>query len=136
MKVLFIAGREPSYVRNVMLLKALELLGHETIECTDPARTYLARFPRVLAKFLRRRAHRVETVVVGFFGQPLVHVIKGLVRRPLLFDACYAWEKQLAAKAPTRCTVPSTRASRYCSMLISPARAPERHRCLPPRSPR
>jgi glycosyltransferase involved in cell wall biosynthesis len=87
MKALFIAGREPSYVRNVMLLKALELQGIETVECTDSSSTYLRRFPRVLAKFLRSSSRDVDAVLVGFFGQPLVVLVKGLLRKPLVFDA-------------------------------------------------
>jgi len=52
MKILFIAGREPSYVRNAMFLKALEKTGAEIILCTDPTPTYSVRFLKVIRKFL------------------------------------------------------------------------------------
>lgn len=87
MRVFFIAGREPGYVRNVMLLKALKLNGVEVIECTDSSKTYLTRLPRVLGKFWVKRTRDVDAVLVGFFGQPLVQMIRLLIGKPVVFDA-------------------------------------------------
>lgn len=87
MKILFIAGREPSYVRNAMLLKTLEKTGAEIILCTDPSPTYLVRFLKVFRKFLSRKDENFDCVFVGFLGQPLVPFIRMLTSKPVIFDA-------------------------------------------------
>lgn len=85
MKILFIAGREPSYVRNAMILKCLEKEGAEIINCTDSSETYPARFLKVMIKFLAKR--NFDCVFVGFLGQPLVPIIRELTTKPVIFDA-------------------------------------------------
>jgi len=87
MKILFIAGREPSYVRNAILLKMLEKSGAEIIHCTDSSQTYPARFLKVLCKFLLRKDEDIDCVFVGFLGQPLVPIIRLLTNKPIIFDA-------------------------------------------------
>lgn len=87
MKILFIAGREPSYVRNAMFLKALEKTGDELILCTDSSPTYPARFLKVIWKFLLRKNEDFDCVFVGFLGQPLVPIIRMLTGKPVIFDA-------------------------------------------------
>ncbi|RII25026.1 MAG: glycosyl transferase family 1 [Geobacter sp.] len=85
MKILFIAGREPAYVRNAMLLKCLEKSGHDIIDCTDSSATYPARFLKVILKFLAQK--NFDCVCVGFLGQPLVPIIRKLTSKPVIFDA-------------------------------------------------
>jgi glycosyltransferase involved in cell wall biosynthesis len=87
MKILFIAGREPSYVRNTMLLKMLKINGVEIIDCTDSSPTYPARFLKVIRKFLSLKNQNYDCVFVGFLGQPLVPIIRMLTNRPIIFDA-------------------------------------------------
>src|SRR6185369_9570698 len=87
MKILFVSGREPSYVRNAMILKALEKHGTEVIHCTDSSSTYLARYLIVLKKFLALRNHEFDSVFIGFLGQPLVPIIRKLTSKPIIFDA-------------------------------------------------
>lgn len=87
MKILFITGREPTYVRNAMILKALKLNGADIIDCTDTATSYLTRYVKALSKFFLARGKSFDSVFVGFLGQPLVPVIRRLTTKPLIFDA-------------------------------------------------
>jgi glycosyltransferase involved in cell wall biosynthesis len=87
MKILFISGREPAYVRNAIILKALQKNGVEIIDCTSSSATYLTRYFKVLSKFIFRRDDDINAVFVGFFGQPLVPIIKKLTGKPIVFDA-------------------------------------------------
>ena len=85
MKVLFIAGREPAYVRNDNILKGLKKNEVEVVECVSSAPSYFLRYPIVLVKFLFKRDY--DVVFVGFLGQPLVPLIKRLTNKPIIFDA-------------------------------------------------
>lgn len=85
MKILFIAGREPSYVRNAMILKCLEKNGFDIINCSDSSSTYPIRFLKVIVKFLSQKNY--DCVFVGFLGQPLVPIIRKFTRKPIVFDA-------------------------------------------------
>lgn len=87
MKMLFMAGREPSYVRNAMLLKCLRRIGVEVLDCSDSSASYPARFLAVLRKFISRRNGDFDCVLVGFFGQPLVPVIRLFTKKPIILDA-------------------------------------------------
>jgi len=87
MKILFIAGREPAYVRNAMMLKCMEKNGFELIDCTDSSATYPVRFLKVLLKFLTHKNENFDCVFVGFLGQPLVPIIRKLTGKPVIFDA-------------------------------------------------
>lgn len=85
MKVLFISGREPAYTRNAVVLQGLRENGFEVIECTASSRSYLSRYPTVMGKFLLKKDH--DLIFIGFFGQPLVPVIRKLTSKPIIFDA-------------------------------------------------
>jgi glycosyltransferase involved in cell wall biosynthesis len=85
--VCFIAGREPTYIRNAMILKGLTEQGIEIIECTDCSSSYLLRYPNVLKKFMLNKRRELDLVFVGFFGQPLVPIIRKLTGKPIIFDA-------------------------------------------------
>jgi glycosyltransferase involved in cell wall biosynthesis len=87
MKVLFISGREPAYVRNAIMLKALRENRFEIIECSDSSASYPVRLPRVLLKFLSRKNAGFDCVYVGFFGQPLVPIVRRFTEKPIIFDA-------------------------------------------------
>ena len=87
MKILFISGREPAYVRNAMLLKSLRKNGVEILDCTDSSATYIARYFKVLSKFIFRKNDDIDLIFVGFFGQPLVSIVKKLTNKPIIFDA-------------------------------------------------
>lgn len=85
MRVLFICGREPEYVRNQIILRALRQFA-DVNEITDSSKTYLRRHLRLLFKlFLRYKSH--DIVFVGFYGYLLVPLLRLLTRKPIIFDA-------------------------------------------------
>lgn len=86
MRVLYISGREPAYMRNAVILKGLREAGVEVIECTSSSASYLYRFPEILRKFLLNRKD-YDAIFVGYFGQPLVPICTKFSRKPLIFDA-------------------------------------------------
>ena len=87
MRLLFISGRESSYTRNAVILKGLRENGIEIIECTDPSGSYLFRYPKTFGKFIFKRKEDFDLIFIGFFGQPLVPIIKKLTDKPIIFDA-------------------------------------------------
>ncbi len=87
MKIVYMAGREPAYVRNAMLLQGLTKNGLEIIDCTDSSASYPARYCRVLFKFLTRSKKNASFVFIGFLGQPLVPVVGKLTNKPIILDA-------------------------------------------------
>jgi len=85
MDVLFVCGREPEYVRNRLILKALRRHG-SVIEITDRSKNYVMRHVRLFIKLLTRiRKH--DALFVGFYGYPLVFAARLFSRRPIVFDA-------------------------------------------------
>jgi glycosyltransferase involved in cell wall biosynthesis len=87
MKILFISGREPAYVRNAIILKCLKRNGVEIIECTDSSATYSKRYIKVICKFILERKKDIDIIFIGFLGQPLVPIIRKLSNKPVIFDA-------------------------------------------------
>ncbi|MBO8180437.1 MAG: glycosyltransferase family 4 protein [Archaeoglobus sp.] len=90
MRILFISGREPTYTRNAVILKGLKKCGIEVIECTDCSKSYAVRYPKVIINFLLKlmRKDTFDAVFVGFFGQPLVKIVrKALKDKSIVFDA-------------------------------------------------
>jgi glycosyltransferase involved in cell wall biosynthesis len=86
MKILFISGREPTYVRNAMILKGLERKGVGVVRCSDSSSSYAIRFMSNIINFLLNR-NDCDVVFVGFFGQPLVPFIRLFTTKPIILDA-------------------------------------------------
>lgn len=87
MKILFISGRESAYTRNAVILKGLRDNGIEIIECTDESKSYFFRYLKNMLKFLKNYNKNFDLIFVGFFGQPLVPIIKKFSNKPIVFDA-------------------------------------------------
>lgn len=87
MKILFISGRESAYTRNAVILKGLKDNGIEIIECTDESKSYFSRYLKIMLKFLKNNNKNFDLIFVGFFGQPLVPIIKKFSNKPIVFDA-------------------------------------------------
>lgn len=85
MRTLFTCGREPDYVRNRLVRKALRRLG-PVEEVTDASPSYPARLARLALRLLRGLP-RHDLAFVGFYGYPLVFPVRLLTRKPLVFDA-------------------------------------------------
>jgi glycosyltransferase involved in cell wall biosynthesis len=85
MRVLFICGQKPTYVRNAVILKGLRQHGVDVVECCDLSSHYPVRYVRALFKYVGKRDF--DVVFVGFFGQPLMPLIRKMTRKPIVFDA-------------------------------------------------
>ena len=86
LKVCFIAGREPEYQRNRVLIRALRAAGVELSEVTSGASNYALRFPAVLWRMLRQHGFEPDIYFVGFLGHPIVPVLRALSSKPIAFD--------------------------------------------------
>ncbi len=88
-RIIFVSGREPSYVRNAVILKGLRINGADVVECTNTSNSYLVRCPKVVGKFLLKNKKDCDAVFIGYFGQPLAGIIRYLTPRdkPIIFDA-------------------------------------------------
>lgn len=87
MKILFISGREPGYARNSIILKGLKKNKIEVIECTDTSKSYYIRIIKVLLNFIFKKKKDCDCIFVGFFGQPIVPIVKLLTNKKIIFDA-------------------------------------------------
>lgn len=88
MRTLFVAGRELSYARNDVLVRALRRVG--TVEALGPNRmgslslNSLLVFRRALPRLLARR---YDLIFVGFYGHLLMLPVSTLTTAPIVFDA-------------------------------------------------
>lgn len=85
MRVLFISGREPTYIRNRLILKALKSQA-EVVEITSRSPNFMVRNVSVLVKFLLNRSS-YDLLFVGFYGHPLMLWLRRLTETPIIFDA-------------------------------------------------
>lgn len=86
MKVLFVCGREPEYIRNRIVLRILKR-DFQVIEVTDSSLSFFYRQLKVILKILTNIWRSHDLVFVGFYGYPLLPIIKLLTRKPIIFDA-------------------------------------------------
>jgi len=89
MRVLFIVGREISYPRNEVLLRAFKRFAQvEVLGSRRPPSSLIVRSLTLTAKSIPRVINKnYDLVFVGFFGHLLMLPIGVLSRRPILFDA-------------------------------------------------
>ena len=87
MKILFMCGREPSYVRNAMMLEGLKRNQADIIDCMDASPSYLGRHLRIIRKLIGFRNTDCDLVFVGFLGQLLIFIVKLLYKKPVVLDA-------------------------------------------------
>ncbi len=84
-RVLFLSGREISYMRNRVLLAALRMCCDVTVltgdGCNIPARTVAG-----LARWLARRP-TYDVSLAGFYGQPIALALSVLQHEPIILDA-------------------------------------------------
>jgi glycosyltransferase involved in cell wall biosynthesis len=84
-RILFISGREIDYIRNRVLIKALEE-NFEVIIATPSAGNIIIRILVGVAKFLLRLPN-YDICFVGFYGQPLAIALSFLQNKPIILDA-------------------------------------------------
>lgn len=84
MKILYLAGREASYSRTRIVIRALEARGHEVITILPPDRSF-KHYPGLLIKAMLA-APKCDVVLTGFYGQILTPVMRLLTWKPIVFD--------------------------------------------------
>lgn len=84
-RVLFISGRETGYIRNRVLLNALQAR-FETLVFTTSARRITTRIITGLARFIASHPD-YDICFAGFYGQPLAIALSILQRKPIILDA-------------------------------------------------
>ena len=84
MKICYVAGREATYSRTRTMMYALQKAGYEVVTCLPPSRG-MKHYPRILWQFLRKK-RGCDLVVVGFYGQLLLPLVRLFTRKPILFD--------------------------------------------------
>jgi len=89
-RLLFVAGRELTYTRNDVLLRALRRQGWrvDVVGAMTPVRSISRTTARLLPALVSKLvAHRYDLIVVGFYGYLLLPFVRSLARAPILFDA-------------------------------------------------
>jgi len=84
-KICYFPGRESTYARTKVLLKAMRVVGIEVMDCSTSRKSrfrYLIGF----LKFLKYKS-RSDIVFIGFFGHFLIPLVKLLTRKKILFDS-------------------------------------------------
>lgn len=84
MKILYVAGRELEYSRTRIVYQALQSQGFDVVGCFPPDKSF-KHYPGLLLKAIRK-ARGCDIVVVGFYGQIILPLIKLLTWKPILFD--------------------------------------------------
>jgi len=88
MRILFIAGREISYPRNDVLIRALGRLGSVDVLGGEGRTSILLRSLTLAFKsILSLRSQRYDLVFVGFYGQLLMLPLSLWCPVPIIFDA-------------------------------------------------
>lgn len=89
MRVLFLTGRELTYARNEVLLRALQRFSTVDIAARPVAgRSLLLNSLRVTAAALPRLLRQnYDLVFIGFYGYVILRTLGKFIREPILFDA-------------------------------------------------
>jgi glycosyltransferase involved in cell wall biosynthesis len=89
MKIIFLAGRERSYMRNQVLIDAFSHLGAVSVTAQNyRGRSILTRSLLSIMDYRRlATSNSFDLIVVGFYGNLIARLIGKKVHTPLLFDA-------------------------------------------------
>ena len=86
MRILYLCGREPDYIRNLMLRNALRR-SCDLVEITSSSHNLVRRNGAVALRYLLANRRAFDLIVVGFYGQPLMPWVRLWAGAPILFDA-------------------------------------------------
>jgi len=84
LRVCYIAGREAEYSRTRTIVKALKLAGLKTILCLPPGKSFFY-YPRLIWEFVKYE-RSCSLIIVGFYGQLLLPIVRLLTKKPILYD--------------------------------------------------
>jgi glycosyltransferase involved in cell wall biosynthesis len=88
MRVLFLSGRETTYPRNDVLLRAFRRFGEVDVVSTSTQKATLRRSLILPLRAARKlRSGDFDLVFVGFYGHLMMLPVSWLARPPILFDA-------------------------------------------------
>jgi glycosyltransferase involved in cell wall biosynthesis len=82
--ILFTCGREPGYPRNRILLNLLDGSYH-LIRIVDPKRFHPGRYLQLFFRLLAPH-RKIDLIMVGFYGQVIMFMIRLLFNKPVIFD--------------------------------------------------
>ncbi len=85
LRMLFVSGREREYIRNRVLISALEPSVDLTV-FSPGAKTTLGRIAQSVAHLLSHQA-QYDVYLAGFYGQPIAIALSALRRGPIILDA-------------------------------------------------
>lgn len=88
MRVLFLSGREASYARNEVLVRALRRFAEVDViaPAVEPRSQWLSSV-QIAGRALPQLRRGYDLLFVGFYGHVIVQLLAKLWRGPLLFDA-------------------------------------------------
>ena len=84
MKILYVAGREEAYSRTRIVLASLRQQGFEVVTCLPPDKSF-KHYPGLIVDTVLK-APSCDAIVVGFYGQLLMPLVRLLTWKPILFD--------------------------------------------------
>lgn len=88
MRVLFVVGREATYARNEVLLRAFRDFAHVDVVAPDASRAHVFNGALLALRALRLLSgNSYDLVFVGFYGYLIMRLLRPVVSAPLLFDA-------------------------------------------------
>ncbi|MBC7108500.1 MAG: glycosyltransferase [Methanomassiliicoccales archaeon] len=88
MRVAFVPGQKPDYVRNSILVKGLQKNEVEVVQCGVSAPKYPVRMIKSVLNFSSAKSsEKLDAVIVGFYGHPLVPIVRKMTDLPIIFDA-------------------------------------------------
>jgi glycosyltransferase involved in cell wall biosynthesis len=93
-RVCFFPGRESSYARSRVLLKGLREAGLIVHDCSSSKKGFL-RYFSAFRKFLKFERDS-DVILVGFFGQAFVPIVRLWTRRKIVFDTYLSAYQTLA----------------------------------------
>jgi glycosyltransferase involved in cell wall biosynthesis len=92
--ICFLPGRESSYARSRVLLTGLRAAGLVVHDCSS-SKTNILRYFIGVGRFIKSK-HECDIILVGFFGQFLVPIVRLFTRKKIVFDTFLSAYQTLA----------------------------------------
>jgi glycosyltransferase involved in cell wall biosynthesis len=85
-RVLFVCGREVTYVRNAFIWRTLQREFDATLVADNRPGSLSLRLARLIPRLIRALRVPHDLIVIGFYGHPLALLASRLSGAPILFD--------------------------------------------------